>query len=193
MKRTSILILAAAASLLTACFGGKAKVDPFQASIEAKVNELTGGNSKVTITEFERVDSTTFGEELAHRRTVFTQRQNQNQKLHDEYKASGMSKNARKKKFELSQDSRVLKGLDRIEENIKDIMNDIAYYDCRFSGNAVAEDGTLTEFKDNYAAISPEGVVLSVNHTQKGLHKALGHVLPGYKDLLKRNPKEKEE
>ena len=182
MKRF-LLILAAAAALV-ACGNAPKVSDPLQDALEAKIKALTSEDAKVTFFKFEKVDSTTFAQELAHRRGQFELRLSQNEKFYGEYKAKGMQNNMDKKAKAIANDKRVLEGLSTIEESLEGRMDDVAYYDFCFSGKAESKDGQ-TDFTDYYASITPEGEVLSVEPSTKGLHKSLGRVLPGYTELVK--------
>ena len=182
MKR--FLIILAAAAALVACGGAPKASDPVQDALEARIKALTSEDAKVTFYKFEKVDSTTFAQELAYRKGQFELRLSQNEKFYKEYKSKNMANNMAKKAAAIEGDKRVLAGFEAIEAAIADKLESVAYYDCCFSGKAVGSAGE-TDFNDYYASITPEGEVLSIEPTTKGLHKSLGRVIPGYTELVK--------
>ena len=176
-----IAIIAAAISFLAACTGSETP-NPIKDGIRAKIIQTVGNDAKVTVKTFEIVDSTTFAEELSHRKDVIKLRYEQNRKLHDQYLQEGRVKTAGKKFDEYHADQQRLEGLEKIGDEIAGRINDIAYYDVKFSAEAKTSSRTST-FTDYYATVTPEGIVYNIQSSPNGLHKPMGHVIPGY-DLL---------
>lgn len=183
MKKT--VVITALAACLCSCTGNKT-ADPFVGALESEIIRLVGADAKVSFNNVERIDSTTFGQELENRIKAMETRQKQNQKFLDQYNLKGQRQSAAAKSEALIKDAQVIAGLNAIKARMDaaDSLDIVAYYDYHFSGSARCE-GQETAFPDNYASISPDGVVLSLNDSQKGLHNALGKVIPGYKELLK--------
>ena len=176
-----IAIIAAAISFLAACTASETP-NPIKDGIRAKIIQTVGNDAKVTVKTFEIVDSTTFAEELSHRKDVIKLRFEQNRKLHDQYLQEGRVKTAGKKFDEYHADQQRLEGLEKIGDEIAGRINDIAYYDVKFSAEAKTSSRTST-FTDYYATVTPEGIVYNIQSSPNGLHKPMGHVIPGY-DLL---------
>ena len=185
-----LAIIAGVALCLCSC-GGKKTADIYREALSAEIVRLTGADAKVRIDRFERMDSTTFGQELEHRMGVFAERESQNRMFHEKYTAGGMPRNAEKKRLALIKDAEVRAGLESIAARLaeSDSLDVVAYYDYRFSGKAVSA-GCETVFEDYYATITPDGKVLSINNSAKGLHRALGRVIPGYAPLVGLGPEE---
>ena len=178
MKKT--LILAATALSLAACTSQK---DPYQVSLENAIVEQLGEGTKVKIESFQRIDSTTFGKELAYRRKVFDLRLAQNVKLLDKYNRQGLPNSAQGKRGAILHDHEVIDGLAQMAETLGDTLDMIAYYDYKFTGR-VSLNGSKAEYRDYYAVITPDGKVYNIDSNLKTLHKPMGHVIPGYVELV---------
>ena len=174
-------IFAAALVLAAACTPEK---DPFQLALENAIAEKYGEGTKVRIEICERVDSTTFGQELAYRQKVFDLRLAQNQKLLTKYRDQGKPNAAQKKREAILHDNEVIAGLAQMSETLGAKLDEIAYYDYCFSGR-VTLNGSSKELKDYYATVTPEGEVMNFDAHQKYLHKPMGHIIPGYVELVK--------
>lgn len=189
MKRLYI-ILAALGLCAAACT--QAPKDPFQTALENEIIARTGEGVKVKIDIFERIDSTTFGEELAYRQEVLNLRRSQNEKLFKKYVNERKPNSAAAKRNAINHDNEVIEGLARMNETLAPILGDIAYYDYHFSGKAWTKDAQST-YQDFYATITPEGKVMSIDNSRKTLHKTLGRVIPGYLELVKSDDDVQEE
>ena len=179
MKKS--LIIAAALVLAAACTPEK---DAFQLALENAIAEKYGEGTKVRIEICERVDSTTFGQELEYRQKVFDLRLAQNQKLLVKYRDQGKPNAAQMKREAILHDNQVIEGLARMHDELGAKLDEIAYYDYRFSGR-VTLNGSSKELKDYYATVTPEGEVMNFDAHQKYLHKPMGHIIPGYVELVK--------
>lgn len=179
MKKIAIIV--AAISILAACTHTETP-DPIKDGIRTKICQTVGNEAKVTIKTFQIIDSTTFAQELSHRKDVIRLRYEQNRKLHDQYLQEGRVKTAAKKYDEYHADQQRLEGLEKIGDELAGRMNDVAYYDVKFSAEAKTSARTST-FTDYYATVTPEGMVYNIQSSPNGLHKPMGHVIPGY-DLL---------
>lgn len=177
-----ILLIAAAVAGLTACTS--TPKDPHLVALEDAIVKQLGEGTKVTIETFQKVDSTTFGEELDYRQEVFDLRLKQNMKLLEKYKKGGYVKTAVEKRNAINHDHEVIAGLAEMERTLEPILDNVAYYDYCFSGSAKKE-GARSVYKEYYASITPEGEVVSISSDKRTLHKALGRVIPGYLELVK--------
>lgn len=177
-----ITILATVA--LAASCGQQKQADPFKAALESEIKSQLGEDTRVSFEVFERVDSTTFGEELAYRREVFDLRRSQNVKLFKKYKSAGQVESAAAKQKAIGHDDEVIAGLAQMNESLAGILGDIAYYDYHFTCKA-SSGSARAEFRDYYATITPNLEVMSIDRSKKTLHKSLGRVIPGYLELVK--------
>lgn len=182
MKKLAIIPIIAACLLPCSCTRTQ---DPYKAALETEIIRLVGADAKVTFNKVERIDSTTFGQEVDKRIQAFNTKLEQDTKLYEKYMADRMLTNAGKKKQAMEIDGKMLAGLEKLRARIEeaDSLDVVAYYDYHFTGYAKC-GGEETTFPDNYASITPEGKVLSINDALKGLHNALGKVIPGYKEAL---------
>ena len=180
--RHTYLIWIAAALLLAAC--QPRPVDPVEQAIRDKVTEAMNGDvTRMNIYNIQRIDSTTWREELARRRHVFELRYKQNEEYYWQYRSQGLPKNAAIKRDEMEKDRRVMDGLDAIEKELADSLDCVAYYDYSFSVYASGRETSLQQ-DPAYATITPYGEVFSMSEDKRDLHKTTGHLLPGYVDLV---------
>lgn len=175
-------VLALCAFLSVSC--SQAPKDPMELTLRAEIEHLTEAGAKVLLNSFELVDSTSLGEEIDYRIKVFNIKLDQDRKFREQYKKEGRPVNEAKKVEAIANDERVIAGLEAMKIAMADSLGTIVFRDYRFSGKAVSSENE-TVFEDYYAAISPEGEVLALEPSQKGLHKSLGRVIPGYTELIK--------
>ena len=179
------VILCAAAVLLAACAPKeKAPADPFEAAVKASITKQTGEGSRISFTRFERIDSTTFRKELDYRRKLFDAKLDVDTQYYEKYKSGRMTVNADKKKAAIARDKEILAGLDKIADELGARLDEVAYYDVVFSGRA-DNGGSVTTFEDFHACVTADGTVMSFQNGARGLHKPMGHVIPGYLELVK--------
>lgn len=177
-----ITIIAVMLAAFSACSHTESP-DPVKDGIRAKIAETVGPDATIIITSYERTDSTTFGEELEHRLRVLELRRQQNLINSEKYIKEGKVKNAARRKADAEKDLERIASLESIRERLADSLDITAYYDVKFSGKAETESKT-TEFNGYYAAVTPDGKVYNIQTSPKGLHKPMGHVIPGYSDLF---------
>ena len=182
MNRFFVII--AAVLMLQACGGTQETPDPQRDALAAAIAGKVGADAQVTFTAFTKADSTTFGQEFDHRCKVFDMKLEQDTKLYEEYRGKHMDVNADKKRKAIASDKHIIAGLEGIAASIEGSRDDVAYYDYVFSGHAKTASGDVV-FENYWASITPDGKVLCFQPEQKGLHKALGRVLPGYEALVK--------
>ena len=184
MKLTHITAACAAALCIFSCSAPKEPADALETALTAAIGAKVGEGAKVTISEFARIDSVTFAQELATRRKSFEVKQSQEEKYVAKYKAERMEANTKKHQDALARTKTILAGFDGLEASIDGIKDDIAYYKIAFTGKAVL-DGVTTPLEGYYAVITPAGEVKAIQGTEKGLTKAMGHIIPGYTELIK--------
>lgn len=181
MKK-SIFILA---SLLMVAACGTKTADPVHEAIKAEISgNMPQKFTDVKIYTVEKIDSTTFRQELDRRKTLFETRRAADEKLILKYNSEGKQKNAALKTESYKKDVFILRDLDSLEVSLADILDDVAYYDYVFSAQASGPDGKM-EFRDSYAAITPDMQVIGLTAQKKDLHKGLGKVIPGYLEIVK--------
>ena len=185
------LILFVSLVLLAAC--GGAKTDPVKEAIKGEImGNMPQDFTSVEVTYVEKVDSTTFRTELDRRKKAFTLKRDADSEFLLKYMQEGKRRNAAIKNESYVNDLRILQGLDSLGAAHADILDDIAYYDYRFSARAKGKDVTM-QFRDAYIAITPDGRVISMTAERRDLHKVAGRVIPGYYDLVKGSDEEDEE
>ncbi len=176
------MILAVVMAVFPACSHTETP-DPVKDGIRAKIAETVGQDARIIITSYERTDSTTFGEELEHRVGVLELRRQQNLLNYEKYRKEGKVKNAANRKADAEKDLERLAGLESIRKRLADSLDVTAYYDVKFSGEAKTASQT-TVFNKYYATVTPDGKVYNIQTSPKGLHKPMGHVIPGYSGLF---------
>lgn len=177
-------IFIAASLLLLASCGGKA-VDPVHEAIKGEImGNMEQQFSDVSIIKVEKIDSTTFRTELDRRKNAFALKRDADSNLLIKYMTEGKKRNAELKTESYRKDLLILQGLDSLEVALAAILDDIAYYDYRFSADAKGE-GMNMQFRNAYISITPDGRVISMTSERSDLHKGAGRVIPGYLDLVK--------
>lgn len=181
MKKHLLVI----ASVLMAAACGTRTPDPVHEAIKAEISgNMPQKFTDVKIYTVEKIDSTTFRQELDRRKTLFETRRAADEKLILKYNSEGKQKNAALKTESYKKDVFILRDLDSLEVSLADILDDVAYYDYVFSAQASGPDGKM-EFRDSYAAITPDMQVIGLTAQKKDLHKGLGKVIPGYLEIVK--------
>ena len=178
-----ILLIAAAIAGLTACTS--TPKDPHLVALENAIVKQLGEGTKVTIETFQKVDSTTFGEEIARRRTTLEIRRKQNLKLAGQYEAAGKVKNEAAKRSDAANDLKRLEGLSAIEFRLaaNDSLDVVEAYIYKFSGSARTYKGTVN-FTDMFVSITPQHEVVGMDYKKEGALKSAGRLIPGYSALF---------
>ncbi|MBR3012450.1 MAG: hypothetical protein IKH60_03900 [Bacteroidales bacterium] len=185
------LVFAASLLLLASC-GGKT-ADPVHEAIKGEIlGNMDRQFSDVSINKVEKIDSTTFRTELERRKKVFMTKRDADSELLIKYMTEGKRRNAEIKSESYRKDLLILNGLDSLESAIAGILDDIAYYDYRFSADAKGQDVNM-QFRDAYISITPDGRVISMTADRRDLHKSAGRVIPGYYELVKGAGEDEEE
>lgn len=176
-------MIVAAAVLLASC-GDKAP-GPVEAALNAAIAENLGQELKsVSYASLEKIDSTTFGQELEKRRAVLEQKVKSEEELYVKYKTQGKSTNASIKLEAVTKAKASLARLDSLAGTLTDRLNEVAYYDYTFTAAVKGAEKDVT-FKDAWALITPDLEVLGMATSQKSVHKGSGKVIPGYVEMLK--------
>lgn len=176
----AVVALLAAALSFSAC---QVKFAEEKAAVSDKITATMGEVKNLTFNTFEFVGQTTVGEEIEMRTNQFKTKLEQDQKFYDMYAAGRAAAKAAEKKHAIERDQLHLMQLDSIRNALGARLDEIAYRDFKFSAVGKLEGGKL-EATDWYAAIAPDGTVLSLVQDKKNLHKGLGVTIPGYKDLF---------
>lgn len=181
--RTHIIALIALVCTLASC--GKKQEDPVKAAISNKISEQTGETSNIYFRSLALVDSTTFGEEIARRRTTLEIRRKQNLKLAGQYEAAGKVKNEAAKRSDAANDLKRLEGLSAIESRLaaNDSLDVVEAYIYKFSGSARTYKGTVS-FTDMFVSITPQHEVVGMDYKKEGALKSAGRLIPGYSTLF---------
>ena len=177
------ILFSALLPLVVAC-GGRVS-DPVHEAIKGEImGNMSQEFSDVTINFVEKIDSTTFRQELDRRRKTFVLKRDADSELLLKYMAEGKKRNATLKSDSYRQDLVILQGIDSLEAVHAAILDDIAYYDYRFSADAKGQ-GLKMQFRNAYISITPDGRVISMTAERRDLHKGAGRVIPGYLELVK--------
>lgn len=183
-----LILFAALLPLLVSC-GGHA-VDPVHEAIKGEImGNMSQDFTDVTINFVEKIDSTTFRQEFDRRRNVFTLKRDADSDLLLKYMTEGKKRNASIKSDSYKQDLVILQGLDSLEAAHSAILDDIAYYDYRFSADAKGH-GLKMQFRNAFISITPDGRVISMTAERRDLHKSAGRVIPGYVELVRGSDEE---
>lgn len=174
----------AATAIMAAACSPKAPSDPLEASLNAAIAEQVGADAKISLNCFARTDSVTFAQLLATRRKAFEVKLAQDTKYYEKYKSQNMVNNAKKHQDAIAKTKAILEDFAMLEAGLAGRMEEIAYYDCAFSGQAQTASGTVA--LDGYnAVVTPAGQVMAIQAGTKGIHQGLGKLIPGYTELIK--------
>lgn len=178
MKKT--LLLAGLVLLLAAC---SSKNDPLaQALVEAMTKDIDQP-CKISVSNVQKLDSTTFATEFKRRISIYDIRIDQNTARLEKYIRQGKSTNATKMFNDLQRDTKIYNELIGMKEMMADDTLKTAYYDYSYTyGGKVGKQRIPS--KKAYATITPDGRVLTYGADLKDIHKASGLAIPGYKELL---------
>lgn len=181
MKR--LVLLSALLPLLLSC-GGRTP-DPVHEAIKGEImGNMSQEFTDVTIHLVEKIDSTTFRQELERRKKAFATKRDADSDLLLKYMSEGKRRNASLKSESYKKDLIILQGLDSLEAAHAAILDDVAYYDYRFNAEAKGQ-GLKMQFREAYISITPDGRVISMTAERRDLHKSAGRVIPGYLELVK--------
>ena len=176
-----ILMVAALLAAMVSC--APKQTDPLEQALIDNILQSVGEEGKIKVYKMEKIDSTTFRTELERKFKIYNLKIEQNRKFYDTYMKEGKPKNAALKSEAISKDQAILKGLEAIQESLSERLDDVAYYDYRFSASGNFKTSKAT-YNDYFCAITPSGEVLGVNPDQNTIHKGTSAVIPGYKELL---------
>jgi hypothetical protein len=109
--------------------------------------------------------------------------------LYEDYSLQRKPKNAAVHREAMERTRVAMKGLDSLRTVMEARMDEVAYYEYRFSGRA--ETGSeAVEFKDTYVSMTPSLEILTMSADRADLHKAGGRAIPGYLEMLGDTPEE---
>ena len=178
MKKT--LLLAGLVLLLAAC---SSKNDPLaQALVEAMTKDIDQP-CKISVSNVQKLDSTTFATEFKRRISIYDIRIDQNTARLEKYIRQGKSTNATKMFNDLQRDTKIYNELIGMKEMMADDTLKTAYYDYSFVYGGKVGNQRIPS-KKAYATVTPDGRVLTYGADLKDIHKASGLAIPGYKELL---------
>lgn len=194
MKISNIVLCFLAVTLLCSCGGSKTVLSEEQKAVVAKLAEENGDDFEFTFSSFEKIDSTTLGQELDRRIEAFNQVLLQNYKLYNSYVENKKPKNAAKKQVSIELDTKMLEMLSKTKKESADKLDEIAYYVYKFSGEGSSTDKEY-KYDEVYAAISPapQYHVVAVSSTLRNLQAATGGVIKGYKEILRNSADDEED
>ena len=159
------------------------QADPVEQALINKIKEVAAEEGTVKVYSLEKVDSTTFRTELERKFKIYNLKVEQNTKFYETYVKEGKPKNAELKSKAIAKDQAILKGLETIQTSIEAQLDNVAYYDYKFSASANFKTSKAT-YNDYFFAVTPDGTVLGISSDQNAIHKGTSSVIPGYKELL---------
>ena len=159
------------------------KTDPMEQALAEKILQAVGEEGKVRVYSMEAVDSTTMRTELERKFKIYNLKIEQNRKFYETYMKEGKPKNAELKSKAILKDQEILKGLEAIQQRLGERLDEVAYYDYKFTASVSLKSGK-TNYNDYFCAITPDGKVLGISSDQNAIHKGTSSVIPGYKALL---------
>lgn len=184
-----ILIAIAAAAMMLSCTGNRP--DPVAQALEEAVKLSISEPCKFRLYTLELTDSTTFRTEFERRAKVFEVKSKREGELYARYITEGKPKNAAVHMEAMTKANRNHGALDSLMLGMESRLDDIAYYDYRFSGKAYGDSGEV-EYRDSWFTITPDGRILAITHDKKDLHKNAGRAIPGYMEIFSADDEDEE-
>ena len=172
----------AAAAMMLSCSGSQP--DPVAQALEEAVKLSISEPCKFRLYTLELTDSTTFRTEFERRAKVFEVKSKREGELYARYVTEGKPKNAAVHMEAMTKANRNHSSLDSLMNSMASRLDDIAYYDYKFSGKAYGDSGEV-EYRDSWFTITPAGKVLAITHDKKELHKNAGRAIPGYMEIFR--------
>lgn len=187
MKRITTLLVSA---LLAASCATAPEFDPVKEAINARLAEMVNGEiSSIVYESLILTDSTTFGAELAYRKGLMEERIERNEQLRQQYKAEHKTANAMAKKKAVAKDRKILRGLEKIGEELGDMADSTAYYTYCFTA-AITSGDSILACKDYRVTITPEHTIINMTGDKVKVRFGAGSILPGYDSLVKESDEE---
>ncbi len=177
-----IILALAGVAMLASCTGKQP--DPVAQALEEAVKLSISEPCKFKLYTLELTDSTTFLTEFERRAKVFEVKSKREGDLYARYVTEGKPKNAAVHMEAMTKANRNHASLDSLRTVMESSLDDIAYYDYRFSGKAYGDSGEV-EYRDSWFTITPDGKVLAITHDKKDLHKNAGRAIPGYMEIFR--------
>ena len=167
--------------LLAACTPKQA--DPVAEAIAAAMTRDIDQPCDITVSNLEKLDSTSFAVEFKRRISIYDIRIDQNTARLEKYIREGKKNNATKMFEDLQRDTKIFNELNGMKEMMADDTLKTAYYDYSFVYGGKVGNQRIPS-KKAYATVTPDGRVLTYGADLKDIHKASGLAIPGYKELL---------
>ena len=184
MNKT-FLIACTAAALFCGCT--RQEPSPVEKAILQRVASQAGTTPEaVRLDKVELVDSSTFRQEFARRREVFRFKLDQDTKMYEQYRSARKANNAAVKFEAMKKDIGILARLDSLEQSLSGRIDEVAFYDYRFSATGKLPDGGRLEVPEMFIALTPDSQVVSMAGDRKALRKGTGRVIPGYLEIFGR-------
>jgi len=176
-----ILLLAGLILLAAACT--PKQPDPVAEAIAEAMTKDIDQPCKITVSNLQKLDSTTFATEFQRRISIYEIRLDQNQARFEKYVREGKRNNATKMFQEMQRDTKIYNELNLLKELMGDDTLKTAYYDYSYVYRGKVGDQKIPS-KQAYATVTPDGRVLTFAADRKDIHKATGLAIPGYRELL---------
>lgn len=184
--------IAAATAVLTLSGCAGEQPDPVRDAIRAEILKMDQGFETVRFDSVEKVDSVTFGQELERRKKTFELKRDADEKYMIKYTNQRKPKNAAIKQLSFREDLRILTAIDSLADVMAPVMNDVAYYNYKFSAEARSGSATM-RFEGSYAAITPDFELIGMASKLSDVNKGLGKVIPGYLEIVKNSEQDSAE
>lgn len=185
------ILLFAGLFLLAAACTPKQPDPVAEAIVEAMTRDIDQP-CKITVSNLEKLDSTSFAVEFQRRISIYDIRIDQNTARLEKYIREGKKNNATKMFNDLQRDTKIFNELNGMKEMMADDTLKTAYYDYSFTYGGKVGNQKIPS-KKAYATVTPDGRVITYGADLKDIHKASGLAIPGYKELLESFKESEEE
>jgi len=173
----SIVALVLSIFIFNSCDGEK---DPVKTAVMEKILAENPQVAKFDFTKFEKVKDVTLADELSCRQRLFQTKEKVHAKKAAEYGKKKMTANAAKNAKLSDEATVVLARIEAYREAHSAQMDSVIYAVYTYDGYGKMADGGKVVADGQFATVSPEGIVFSIQPAGGNPFKGMGVAIPGY-------------
>ena len=191
MKRIATYVLAAVAAtaLLAGC---KQSLTPEQELAVSLISQKNGEVSKIDFSQFELIDSTTLGQEMQRRISLFETKVRIEGENVAKYESRNMPVNAKRHRDSMLRSQAILDSINHLADSLSSCRDRILYRTYQFACTGTFTDKTKFSCEKMYLNVTPDGINTCLKDTDN-YHKGMGITIPGYLDVMYDNRTEDNE
>ena len=181
---------AVAATVLLA--GCKQYFTPEQELAVKLISQKNGEVKKIDFSQFELIDSTTLGQEMQRRISLFETKVRIESKNVEKYESRNMPVNAKRHRDSMNRSQAILDNINHLADSLSSCRDRILYRTYQFSCTGTFTDKTKFACDKMFLNVTPDGINDCLKDTDN-YHKGMGITIPGYLDIMYDNRTEDNE